>query len=306
MQSEHRQVDQQEPRKRVTFSLIKAVRWGSMALVLTALAGCGDDAESRQAEALYERIQNSDCAAFRDLWSLAEQRDNVYASSYFGLVLQEGTANGCLRIEDLALRVYAPALGKVRAADFNAGLLMLKLRNPRSAEALLKRAAGEQEGKGLTAAMVKLAQLYDNGSDGFAKQPALAAQYYQTAANAGDVEALATLGQMTLVGRGVHRDRARGMQMLSNAAQLGSQKARLQLHEIYAAAGVERDAKEQAAKWLGAAVLLDPRLKPKWTAFMATLSPEAQRSVTEELVRFEAHVRPRWSPVNYEQPIKPS
>lgn len=269
------------------------------------LSGCGAGSAEVKAEALFERVRLKDCNAFRDLWSLAEDRTDAYAATFLGMALQEGAARHCLHIEELALRAYSPAIGKVRAADFNAALLHLKLGNAAAAETLLKRAAGEENDRGLSVAMVKLAQLYEAGAKGFARQPALAAQYYARASDAGDVEALAKLGEMTLAGEGVEVDRRRGLQMMSSAAQLGSLRARRVLHEIYARAPGDHGSQEQAAKWLGAAVLLDPSLKPQWKAYMATLPAEIQSSVTDELVTFEAHVKPRWTPINYDQPIKP-
>jgi TPR repeat protein len=282
------------------------IKWCTAALFVLTAAGCESKSQRLIAEGLYTRIKNGDCLAFNDLWAKADKKD-AYASTYFGIALQEGWGSRCSTTQTLALKAYSQANGKLGEADFNAGLLLLSLKQYPQAEEAFKRAAGGDKGGGLSRAMFKLGELYEAGLAGFPNSQALAAQYYEKAADAGDLNGQARIAEMLLDGRGRTRNVERAMRQLENAATLGHLGARQRLFQIYdkGANGVPVG-REQAAKWLGAAAMLDPALMRPFRTYLAQLDSGTQTAVNEELARFEQSVRPRWVPVNYDTPIKPS
>lgn len=274
-------------------------------LMAVALVGC-DSGKQRVAKNLHERVVNGDCGAYYDLWEKAEKKD-PYSSAYFGMVLQDGTGARCRTTEVVALRAYAPARGKMKEVDFNAALLLIKTKDFTGAEQALIRAAGGDKKNGLTVAMVKLAEIYEAGLAGFPQSQALAAQYYRAASEKGDLHARTKLAQLLISGKGTEQDIQRGTEALESAALLGHREARWILFQLAdkPPAGQERRP-EAAAKWLGAAAIVDPRLTDQYVAYVGRLDADMQVKVQTAVQRFHESVKRAWVPADYDKPIEPT
>lgn len=280
----------------------------TLLLGLAGLAGC-DVVSSKEATArdLYKRVALGDCLAYDGLESHSLGGDQ-HASAYLGLAIQQRLGQDCRSSLHMALRAYQPAIGKSEEVDFNVALIYLALKNYTQAEVALLRSAGGEKRDGLRRAMVKLAQMYNDGLAGFPNSESLAAQWMELAANKGDMFALTQLGLRTIDGRGVQRDFSRGVQMLEHAAQKGSRDARLALFDLNVAGriGSLGPQREQAAKWLGAAAAIDAGLQPKYNAYLRTLPADAQQAVLREVGFFTRSMREKWVDEPYDQPVAPA
>lgn len=285
-------------------------RWGSLAVaaaVAWVAAGC-DVVSTKETAArnLYERVAQGDCLAFQELSVKSTQKDK-WGAAFYGLALQTGLGGGCKDQDLLALAAYEDVLGKIPEVDFNAGLILIKVRKYQAAEVALVRAAGGEKKTGLTRAMVKLAQIYELGLAGFPNSDSLAAAYYEAASRQGDLHARFKLGTMFYTGKGVTRDMAKGQWMLENAAELGYKPARVRLFELNDA-GITPEAQrrpEVAAKWLGAAALLDEGLIPRYEAYLRTLAADERGHVVKQVQKFAMSVKKEWKDDSYDQPLRP-
>jgi TPR repeat protein len=105
---------------------------------------------------------------------------------------------------------------------------------------------------GNSLAQYNLALLLSEGL-GVAKDLPQAAQWYERAANSGDLEAKVNLGLMYVAGEGVKRDPVRAVQLYREAANEGNGMAQNNLGAAYLKGeGVERDDAE-ALRWLNKA-----------------------------------------------------
>lgn len=78
--------------------------------------------------------------------------------------------------------------------------------------------------QGVSRAQVILGDCYDNGV-GVGQAPAIAAQWYQLAADQGDPIGMARLGYAYWAGSGVPKDFNMALQWLTRAAELGNESA---------------------------------------------------------------------------------
>ena len=116
-----------------------------------------------------------------------------------------------------------------------------------------EKAAGQQ---GMSGAQVRLAALMINDPSGTFGDPARAAELLTRAADADDVDGVASLGQLYLHGRGVEQDRDRAEALFRRAADRGHAPALVQLGQILSA---RSEAVEAARCFQNAAESGDPR-----------------------------------------------
>lgn len=280
--------------------------WCITVVSALSLAGCDVTTKEKIAADLYRRVEVRDCFAFFELQQRRDKGER-YASTYLGLAIQRGIAQHCQDNDLAALKAYELSAGKVPEVDFNIGLILLKRKEYQAAEASLLRAAGGEKRNGLRRAMVKLAQIYEAGLAGFPNSESLAGQWYQVASDKGDLYALTKTALMLLDGRGMKRDEARALEMLDHAAQKGNKDARMVLFQLADRGQTTsgRREPEVAAKWLGAAAIVDPSLKPKLQAYLVGLRDNERRNALDQIQKFEQNVKETWVAEQYDQPIAP-
>lgn len=271
------------------------------------MSGC-DAVSTKESIAadLYRRVEARDCLAFYELQQRKEKGERA-ASTYLGLAFQRDLGQQCVDKDVLALKAYELSAGKVPEVDFNIALILLKRKEYASAEASLLRAAGGEKRNGLRRAMVKLAQIYEAGLAGFPNSASLAGQWYQVASDKGDLFAQTRLATMLLEGRGMNQNAERAVEMLDHAAQKGNRDARLALFKL-ADTGQLLGGKRQpevAAKWLGAAAMIDRNLDGKYHAYLNGLRVDERQHAEYQVEKFRENVRDVWVDEQYDQPIAP-
>lgn len=262
--------------------------------------------KERIAADLYKRVEARDCLAYVELEQRKEKGEH-HAGTYLGLAIQRGLGQHCYDRDFEALRAYELSQGKVPEVDFNIGLILLKRKEYEQAEKALLSAAGGDKRNGLPRAMVKLAQIYEAGLAGFPNSQSLSGQWYAAAAEKGDLYALTKSALRLLDGLGVTKNEKRAIEMLEHAAQKGVKDARLALFKL-ANEGRNpygRPAPEVAAKWLGAAAIVDGKLTQKYEEYLQTLSASERKSAIEQVLHFKDHVREVWIEDKYDEPIAP-
>jgi TPR repeat protein len=102
-------------------------------------------------------------------------------------------------------------------------------RNAPVAEGWLRKAAMAGDGRGMNG----LANLYEAGAGGLSLDRTLALDWKLRAAEAGNLRAIANMGERYVDGDGVTRDRVKGLALLRRAAEAGSADAMTTLATCY-------------------------------------------------------------------------
>jgi TPR repeat protein len=271
-----------------------------LCLVVALGAGCTGQRERTVAVDLFTRLENGDCKAFAELNDLA-QKGQPFANAYLGLSLQKGVAAGCIQPAVMALQAYSRVVKNLPEAAFNAALLELNAKRAGKAEVLLRDAAGTDK-KGLPAAMVRLAQLYETGAPDVVKNDSLAAQYFERASKAGDLYARLRFAQILLSGKGRSADKPAGLELLESCARKGLPDAMLMLHELRKAEPARR---EEAGRWLGMYASYRPAASARYNAFLATMTVREQKAVRDSVNEHSAARLREWAVPDYTSPLAP-
>ena len=273
-----------------------------------ALSGCdqflGDFWGTKREEAvnLFKRVEDGDQLAFEALVERTKSLD-PNAAMQLGFVLQTG-AGRFPKADREAELAYMVASGKIKEADFNLGLLKLKDRQIDEAVSHFEKAAGKER-DGLTNAMVNLGKIYEAGLAGAPRSASLAAEWYEYAANAGDLYARQKLGMILVTGRGRPVDVKRGLALVENAALLGDRQARLQLARWYDSPPSREipQSREVAAKWLLVAAERMPDLERWAEAYRLRLGERERRNVDDAISLWRSSHPPAKDAPDYGQPI---
>ena len=281
--------------------------WSATLLASVFVLGCDAiSTKERVAADLYKRVEARDCLAYIELEQRKEKGEH-HAGTYLGLAIQRGLGQNCYDRDLEALRAYELSAGKVKEVDFNVGLILLKRKEFEQAEVALLRAAGGEKRNGLPRAMVKLAQIYEAGLAGFPNSESLSGQWYEAAAEQGDLYALTKTALRLLDGKGVKKNEKRAIEMLEHAAQKGVRDARLALFTLANDGRTPsgRREPEVAAKWLGSAAIVDSKLTKMYEEYLQTLSVMERKSAIDQVLHFKEHVREVWVEEKYDEPIAP-
>jgi TPR repeat protein len=274
---------------------------------LIGLSGC-DAVSTKESIAadLYRRVEAKDCLAFYELQQRKDKGERA-ASTFLGLAIQRDLGQQCVDKDLLAVKAYELSAGKVPEVDFNIALILLKKKEYAAAEASLLRAAGGEKRNGLRRAMVKLGQIYEAGLAGFPNSASLAGQWYQVASDKGDLYAQTRLASMLIEGRGMKQNAERGVEMLDHAAQKGNRDARLALFKLADTGQLQagRRQPEVAAKWLGAAAIVDASLAGKYQTYLNALRSDERDHAEYQVQKFRENVRDVWVDEPYDLPIAP-
>lgn len=273
-----------------------------------AMTGCdllgGDILGKRREEALnlFKRVQDGDSLAFDSLLEKTMELDPD-AAMQLGFVLQTGTGS-FPQTDREAASAYQVASGKIKEADYNLGLIKLKQERVDEAVTYFEKAAGKDR-DGVTNAMVNLGKIYEAGRAGAPRSASLAAEWYEYAANAGDLYAKQKLGMILVTGRGRPVDVKRGLALVENAAMLGSREARLQLANWYDAPPSSEIAKsrELAAKWLLIASDGSVQLEKAAEAYRLALDARERKNVDEAVDLWRSTQPPVRISVDYNKPM---
>ena len=283
-------------------------RCGVVIACVMALSGCdqviGDFWGTKREEALnlFKRVQDGDQMAFEALMERTKSMD-PNAAMQLGFVLQTGAGRFPKTDRD-AESAYMVASGKIKEADFNLGLIKLKEKRIDEAVAHFEKAAGKER-EGLTSAMVNLGKIYEAGLAGAPRSASLAAEWYEYAANAGDLYARQKLGMILVTGRGRPVDVKRGFALVENAALLGEREARLQLARWYDTPPSPeiRGSREVAAKWLAVAAEGIPDLEQAAERYRLALTERERKNVDDAVSLWRTSHPPVKDAPNYGQPI---
>lgn len=272
-----------------------------------ALAAC-DAVSTKESIAadLYRRVEARDCLAFLELQQRKDKGERA-ASTYLGLAIQRDLGQHCVDKDATAMKAYELSAGKVQEVDFNIALILLRRKEYAAAEASLLRAAGGEKRNGLRRAMVRLGQIYEAGLAGFPNSASLAGQWYQVASDKGDLFAQTRLAKMLIDGTGMKQNVQRGVEMLDHAAQKGNRDARLALFQL-ADSGRMSNGKRQpevAAKWLGAAAIIDQTLTPRFVSYLNSIRADEREHAEYQIQKFRENVKEVWVDEPYDQPIAP-
>lgn len=273
-----------------------------------ALTGCdqvmGDFWGTKREEALnlFKRVQDGDQLAFEALLERTKSMD-PNAAMQLGFVLQTGAGKFPKKDRE-AETAYMVASGKIKEADFNLGLIKLKEQRIDEAVSHFEKAAGKER-DGLTVAMVNLGKIYEAGLAGAPRSASLAAEWYEYAANAGDLYARQKFGMILVMGRGRPMDVKRGLALVENAALLGDREARMQLARWYDSPPSEeiKGSREVAAKWLAVAADGSPELQQAAENYRLALTERERKNVDDAVSLWRASHPPVRDAPNYSQPI---
>jgi TPR repeat protein len=251
---------------------------------------------------LFKRVQDGDQLAFEALIQRTKSMD-PNAAMQLGFVLQTGTGS-FPKTDKEAETAYMVASGKIKEADFNLGLIKLKERRIDEAVSHFEKAAGKER-DGLTNAMVNLGKIYEAGLAGAPRSASLAAEWYEYAANAGDLYARQKFGMILLTGRGRPVDVKRGVSLVENAALLGDREARMQLARWYDAppSAEIKGSREVAAKWLAVASDGSPELQVAAENYRLALTERERKNVDDAVSLWRVSHPPVRDAPNYSQPM---
>ncbi|MCU4182195.1 tetratricopeptide repeat protein [Bosea sp. BH3] len=178
------------------------------------------------------RAQNNIGACFAE--GLGVERDAALALRWLTLSAEAGDPVGQRNLAALhfkgegveqsdaeAMRLYrlAAEQGDAPAQDMLSWMLLETGQDADRPEAF--RWAGAAAEAGIAASMTRLGMIHHDAL-GVERDPALAAQWWQRGAAAGDADAKAMLGAAVLLGQGIEKDAGRALVLLTEAEREGS------------------------------------------------------------------------------------
>lgn len=258
---------------------------------------------------LLVRVENGDQLAYDRLVALAYpeklKNGDPLAAAQLGFIHHKGLGGHKVDLAQ-AKKAYDKARGIVREADYNAGLIELLAGNYEEAVKRFSVAAGGDKRDGMTRAMVQMAMIYEAGKAGAPLSASYAAEWYEYAADRGDLFAKTKFAMILLLGKGRGQDIDRGLSLLEQAALMGNREARVAMSAIYANPKIARvePNRELAGRWLVVASEGSPQLKKAADDYLAALSPEEQQAVQSSVKLFMAGHKTIVEPDDYKSPIR--
>lgn len=282
-------------------------------LLTLCLAGCDGalydfwGTKREETTNLLLRAENGDPLAYATLVTLAsgKKKGDPLAAAQLGYINHLGLGGRPVDLK-AAKAAYATARGVVREADYNAGLIELSQGNFEEAVARFALAAGGKERDGMTRAMVQMAMVYEAGKAGAPRSASLAAEWYEYAADKGDLFAKTRFAMILLMGKGRAADIPRGLSMLEQAALFGNREARVAMSAVHAnpkIASVD-PSRELAGRWLIVASDGSESLTKAADAYMAALTRDEQRAVHDSVRLFRSGHRTIIDPDDYKAPLR--
>lgn len=285
--------------------------WLSVAMLVAGCDGSLYDfwgTKREQTTNLLVRVENGDPLAYERLIALAYPKKSggdPLAAAQVGYIHHKGLGGHPVDLKE-AKRAYDKARSVVREADYNAGLIELLAGNYEEAVKRFSIAAGGDNRDGMTRAMVQMAMIYEAGKAGAPLSASYAAEWYEYAADRGDLFAKTKFAMILLLGKGRGQDVDRGLSLLEQAALMGNREARVAMSAVYANPKIARvdPNRELAGRWLVVASEGSPELQRKADEYLAALTPEERQAVASSVKLFQIGHKTIVEPDDYKSPIR--